>query len=385
MLYKKHFPTIPAYLVTGAIAVGSIVAGFFLPVSISPVYWMVILTVYVFIASWVPVWVILQPRDFINVQILYAGVALLVTGLVVAGIGGAHFGRPAFSMEQVDEGQAAAGGIWPLLFVTVACGAISGFHSLVSSGTTAKQCWMAKHARPTAFGGMLLEALLAAAVIATVAWAFTGTDPVGGFGEYRRLVYGPDSNPVLAFSLSCGRLCENAFGIPVALGSVFGILLVEGFVVTTLDTAIRLNRYLLEELWLVLLGVRMPSFMKRVWFNSAVAVALMFFMASFNAADKIWPIFGSANQLLAAMALLVISMWLLARKRQAWFTLLPAAFMTVTTIAALVILFVDKYLPTGNVLLMVTDVILVLLAISMVVMAIRSLVARQWAQTEVTE
>jgi carbon starvation protein len=380
LLYKKNLRTVPAYLLTGAIAAGSIVAGFYVPVSLSPDVWMGILTVYVFIASAIPVWLILQPRDFINVQILYAGIALLLVGVLAAGFMGAHFERPAFSVEQIEEGNAAGGSMWPMLFVMVACGAISGFHSLVSGGTTAKQCWQVRHARPTAFGGMLLESLLAAAVMGTVVWALS-------FEDYRAIVWptvesGAKSNPILAFAIATGRLCQAGLGIPIGLGCVFGILMVEGFVVTTLDTAVRLNRYLFEELWMTLFGVKAPGFMKRIWFNSLLAVVLMFLMGHYNAFEKIWPIFGSANQLLAAMALLVISLWLLARRRQAWFTILPAAFMTVTTLGALAWLFIYEYLPKANVALMVTDVVLVVLATAMVVMAIRTLVTRRYLTAE---
>jgi len=376
LIYKKNVATWFAYLLTGVIAVASVVVGFYLPVSVNPKWWMIILTGYVWLAAALPVWLILQPRDFTNVQILYAGIALLLVAIIAAGVGGAAFDRPAFSAEQLAEGRDAAGSPWPMLFVLVACGAISGFHSLVSTGTTAKQCWMIKHSRPIAFGGMLLESLLAACVMATVVWGFHGN-----FGEYRALVWptsGSGANPVLAFAISCGRLFNVGLGIPIAIGGVFGILMVEGFVVTTLDSAIRLNRYLFEELWVTLLGRRTPAVMKNSLFNSALAAVLMFLMCWFNAFQKIWPIFGAGNQLLAAMALLVVSMWLLARRRQAWFTLLPAAFMTVTTLAALVYLFYTDYLPKQNSILMVTDVVLILLAGAMIVLAIISLARRRY-------
>jgi len=387
LLYRKRFPTIPAYFLTAGVAVVSIVAGFYLPVSIAPEYWMLILTAYVFIASWVPVWVILQPRDFINVQILYAGVALLLVGILAAGAQGAHFEQPAFSAEQIQEGEGYAGSLWPMLFVMVACGAISGFHSLVAGGTTAKQCWMVKHARPTAFGGMLLESLLAACVMATIVWALTSADPARGMQEYRNLVWPPadsglKSNPVLAFAIAVGRLGHTGLGIPIGLGSVFGILMVEGFVVTTLDTAVRLNRYLFEELWMTLLGLKMPSLMKRVWFNSALAVVLMFVMCYFNAFEKIWPMFGSGNQLLAALVLLVVSMWLLGRRRQAWFAIVPAVFMTVTTLGALVYLFFTEYLPKRNMPLLITDIVLIGLALVMVVMVIRAFATRRYMKPQ---
>jgi len=389
LLYRKNLPTLPAYLLTGAIAVGSIVAGFYLPLSISADWWMVILTIYVFIASAIPVWVILQPRDFTNVQILYAGVALLVVGILAAGLLGERFVRPAVSVEQLQQGNEAAGCLWPMLFVTVACGAISGFHSLVAGGTTAKQCWLIKHSRPIAFGGMLLESLLAAVVLATVVWAWTAS-PNLGFDKYRDLVWpaagsGAKSNPVLGFAIACGMLLQKGLGIPVALGSVFGILMVEGFVVTTLDTAVRLNRYLLEELWLTLIGTRMPGFMKRIWFNSLLAVVLMFVMCYFNAFEKIWHVFGAGNQLLAAMVMLVISMWLMRRKRQAWFAIIPAAFMTLTTVGALVWLFLNKYLPAGNYTLMVADVVLVIMAAAMIGMTLHAFATKRYARTEAVE
>jgi len=382
LIYRKNIATWLAYLMTGVIAVGGIAVGFYLPVSVDPKVWMVILTVYVLAASALPVWAVLQPRDFTNVQILYGGIVLLVVGIVAAGASGARFEQPAFSAEQIADGDALAGSVWPMLFVLIACGAISGFHSLVCGGTTGKQCWEIKHSRPIAFGGMLLESLLATCVMACIVWGLSAAD-------YRDLVYPVASgdNPALAFAIGCGNLFQKGLGIPIAVGSVFGILMIEGFVVTTLDSAIRLNRYLFEELWGTLLGDRLPKALRgntalAVVLNSGLAAALMFLMCYLNAFKAIWPIFGSANQLLAAMALLVISLWLLARKRQAWFTLVPAIFMTLTTLGALTWLFFMKYQPTGNVALMVTDVVLVLLAGAMVVMAIVSLITRRYAKGE---
>lgn len=373
LIYKKNVATWFAYLLTGAIAVASIVIGFRYPVSVGEKTWMVLLTVYVWLASSLPVWIILQPRDFTNVQILYAGIVLLLVAVVAAGVGGAAFDRPAFSAEQLAEGRATAGSPWPMLFVLVACGAISGFHSLVSTGTTAKQCWMIKHSRPIAFGGMLLESLLAACVLATIVWGLS-------FADYRDIVWpaGGGGNPVLAFAVGAGKLCRKGLGIPVGLGSVFGILMVEGFVVTTLDSAVRLNRYLFEELWTTLLGARAPRWLRHPLVNSGLAVTLMFAMCYFNAFQKIWPAFGAANQLLAAMALLVISLWLLARGRQAWFTAVPAVFMTVTTTGALVWLLFHNYLPGGDVALIATDIVLIVLGAAMAVLTVVSLATRRY-------
>jgi carbon starvation protein len=158
--------------------------------------------------------------------------------------------------------------------------------------------------------------------------------------------------------------------------------MVEGFVVTTLDTAVRLNRYLFEELWMTLFGTKMPGLMKRVWFNSLLAVVLMFVMCYFNAFEKIWPMFGSGNQLLAALVLLVISLWLLGRGRQAWFAIIPAIFMTTTTLGALVYLFFTEYLPQRNLPLLVTDIALICMAAVMVVLAIHAFATRRYRKTE---
>ena len=375
LIYRKNIPSWLAFVLTGAIAVGSIIVGFQYPVSVPTTSWMVLLTIYVWLASWIPVWLLLQPRDFTNVQILYGGLALLVIAILAAGFQGATFEQPAFSAAQIRQGQQIAGGIWPMLFVLVACGAISGFHSLVATGTTAKQCWMVRHSRPIAFGGMLLESLLAACVTAAVVWGLS-------FGEYRSIVWpeGHGGNPVLAFAVSVGKLLHRGLGIAPGLGSVFGILMVEGFVVTTLDSSVRLNRYLFEELWITLFGGHAPAVLKHSLFNSGLAAALMFVMCYFNAFEKIWPMFGSGNQLLAALVLLVISLWLLGRGRQAWFAILPAIFMTVTTLGALVYLFFTEYLPQRNLPLLVTNIILICLAGVMVALAIHAFATRRYLQ-----
>lgn len=371
LIYKRNIATWLAYVITGGIAVVSIIIGFQAPLSINPTTWTIILTLYVWLASSVPVWILLQPRDFTNVQILYGGIALLLAAIIAAGAQGATFDEPAFAAEHLQRGSEAAGGVWPMLFVLVACGAISGFHCLVAGGTTSKQCSLVRHSRPIAFGGMLLESLFAACVLAVIVWGLS-------YADYRDLVYpveaGAKSNPVLAFAVGAGRLFHAGLGLPVGVGSIFGILMVEGFVVTTLDSAVRLNRYLFDELWATLLGVRTPGWLKHPLFNSGLAVGLMFVMCYFNAFQKIWPAFGAANQLLAAMALLVISMWLLVRKRRVWFAIIPAAAMTVTTLGALVWLLAYKYIPGHDVALTIAGFVMIVLALAMVGLAVRAFI-----------
>jgi len=273
LLYVRKIKVSYAYLLAFIVCFISVLVGIRYPVNLSPETWMIILSIYVLFAAGVPVWVILQPRDFINVQIMYLGIAGLVLSLVFGGFEGLKLQLPSFNLA---EGTKHLGLIWPMLFITIACGAISGFHALVASGTSSKQVAREKYARTIGYNGMLLESLLAICVLLAVGSALVFTD-------YRNIVW-PEvgrSNPILAFSLGVGNLVNQTFSIPTALGCVFGILMVEGFVVTTLDTAVRLNRYLFEELWGIIFK-KVPSLLKKFIFNSALAVILMWLLAHFN-------------------------------------------------------------------------------------------------------
>jgi carbon starvation protein len=215
---------------------------------------------------------------------------------------------------------------------------------------------------------MLLEGLLAIGVMIAVGCGIL-------FSDYVNIAFptaaGVKANPILAFALGVGGLLDKALGIPPVYGTVFGILMVEGFVITTLDTAVRLNRYLFEELWQVIFR-NVPKIMKSYLFNAFLCVALMYFLAYTNAFAAIWPIFGSANQLLASLALIAVSAWLMKRKKTAMFIVLPAIFMMITTLYSLVSLLANKYLPKHNVALAVTDVALIILSIGVIVLALRS-------------
>ncbi len=265
----------------------------------------------------------------------------------------------------IAQGNKTAGLLWPFLFVTVACGSISGFHSLVAGGTVSKQVTRESHARTIGYGGMILEGVLAVVVLLTLAKGLS-------FDTYVNIVHptaaGVKSNPILAFSLAMGNLLQQGLGLPVYLGTVFGILMVEGFVITTLDTAVRLNRYLFEELWNIIF-TNPPKFLKSYYFNAGLSVAIMFYLSYTNKFQTIWPIFGSANQLLAALTLIAITLWLATQGKKLGFTLLPAIFMILTTLFALYQLLVKKYLPTGNVALTVTDILLFILAIGVVILS----------------
>lgn len=187
-----------------------------------------------------------------------------------------------------------------------------------------------------------------------------------------------NSNPILAFALSMGLMLDKTLGVPTHYGTVFGILMVEGFVVTTLDAAVRLNRYLFEELWNVLFKGTVPAIMRTAWFNSLLSVLLMLWLAWNNAFTMLWPMFATTNQPLAALTLLAVSSWLLKRRRQAWFTIIPAVFMVLTTIAALLLL-IRKFITriqsgaplSGPLTLMVMDLLCLGLAMGVVYLAVR--------------
>ncbi|MBC7363739.1 MAG: carbon starvation protein A [Candidatus Aminicenantes bacterium] len=376
LLYKKRMKTVFAYLIALAIGAISIVLGIHFPVTLSPRTWMIIISIYVLIAAGVPVWVILQPRDFINVQILYGGIILLVLSVLNIGFHGLKVTIPAFNLK---EGIQYLGLVWPMMFCTIACGAISGFHGLVAGGTTCKQLPSEKDARRIGYNAMLLESVLAICVVLAVGAALS-------FSDYKSIVWPTDpavkSNPILGFSLAAGHLFNLGLGIPVALGTIFGILLVEGFVVTTLDAAVRLNRYLFEELWSIVFK-NPPRFLKNYWVNSGIAVLLMWILAYSNAFNVLWPIFGTANQLLAALTLFAVSAWLLLRKKKNWFTLLPGVFMLLTTIASLLILF-KSYLEKNNFILIVADLLLLGLAIGVIILFIRTFSGKNRAPEEAT-
>jgi carbon starvation protein len=363
LVVKRGIPTWLAYVVAFGIAVLSVWFGFRHPVALDPRTWMVLIAIYTLFACQAPVWFILQPRDFVNVQILYAGMAALIVGVVFSGFQGAHI---AFPVANLAVGEAKMGPVWPFLFITISCGAISGFHALVAGGTSSKQLAKETQAKTIGYGGMLLEGLLAVLVLVTIGSAI-------GYDTYMSVAW-PDTgtgNPILAFALSAGYLLNSSVGLSLAFGTVMGILIVEGFLITTLDSAVRLNRYLFEELWKTILP-RPPAITRTFWFNSGLSVFFMLLLAWNQGYKLIWPLFGATNQLLAALTLIGVTVWLHRAGRKSWFTLVPAIAMLLTTSAALTYSLVVKYLPSGNVLLAATDVLLLCLSLGVLILSIRA-------------
>ena len=362
LVYKREINVYLAAVIAIVVCILSVLVGLSYPVRLNTTTWMIILCFYTFLAAGIPVWIILQPRDFTNSFLLYAGIAALFIAGIAAGFKGVTFSAPALN---IAAGTSKLGPIWPFLFITVACGAISGFHCLVAGGTTSKQLSKESDVKKIGYGGMLLEGLLAIGVLVAVGCGIA-------FQDYTNIVFptiaGAKSNPILAFAAGAGGLLDKGLGIPPVYGTIFGILMVEGFVVTTLDTAVRLNRYLFEELWQAIFK-NVPKIMKSYLFNALLCVVLMFILAYKNAFLVIWPIFGSANQLLASLALIAVSVWLVKRKKTAWFTILPAIFMMITTLYSLFVLLIEKYIPKQNIMLSVIDVLLIILSIGVIALA----------------
>ncbi|TRZ78577.1 MAG: carbon starvation protein A [Deltaproteobacteria bacterium] len=364
LVYKRGINVYIASGIAIIVCIASVLVGMEYPVTFNTNTWMIILCFYTLFAAGIPVWIILQPRDFTNSFLLYSGILALFIAAIVAGFKGVTFSAPALN---VAAGTAKLGPIWPFLFITMACGAISGFHCLVAGGTSSKQVSKESDIKKIAYGGMLLEGLLAIGVLVAVGCGLM-------FSDYLNIVFptgpGARSNPILAFAAGAGGLFDKGLGVPPVYGTVFGILLVEGFVVTTLDTAVRLNRYLFEELWQVMFK-NVPKIMKSYLFNALLCVILMYILAYKNAFLVIWPAFGSANQLLASLALIAVSVWLVNRGINALFTVIPALFMMVTTIYSLFVLLIEKYLPKENYMLSAFAVLLIILSMGVIWLAFK--------------
>jgi carbon starvation protein len=320
--------------------------------------WTYLLLGYALAATLLPVWVLLQPRDYLNSFQLFLGMGLLLTGAVV---GGFTLSAPAF-----NPAPAGAPPMFPLLFITIACGAVSGFHSLVASGTTVRQLDRQSHALPIGYGGMLTEGLLATLALLAVA-AGLGAEWQSRYPDW--LTAGKSA--LANFVHGAGTLV-SAVGVPLALAKVFVATVAVGFALTTLDTGARLIRYNLQELgraWRITPLVN-PTL------STLLAVGLIGFFALLKAPDPVtgelksvgallWQLFGASNQLLAALSLLVVSLYLRSLGRPTLYTLLPMCLMLVATLTALVI-GMQGFAAKGNTLLLGVSAVIFALAVWLV-------------------
>jgi len=276
--------------------------------------WGVLILIYCFVASLVPMWALLQPRGYLGGFVLYLSLAV---GLVGVFFGGFAVQQPAF---KTWHAAGATGSLFPFLFVTIACGACSGFHGLVCSGTTSKQIATESDCRTVGYGAMLLEAFVAVIALSTVMIAaqsdLTGKAPGTIYGE------------------GLGRYLALVIGEKHLLfATTFGAMALSTFVFDTLDVSTRLGRYILQELtgWTSKTGAALATA-----FTAFVPLAVLL-GAGEGAYRSFWVLFGTSNQLLAALSLLGISVWLHRGGRKTLFTLLPMAFVMVITLWSLVI------------------------------------------------
>ncbi|NQU11560.1 carbon starvation protein A [bacterium] len=319
--------------------------------------WSIALLLYCFVASILPVWLLLQPRDYLSAFLLFGCLAGGALGAIGAGITGQEVvAYPAFR----GWSEAHLGLLYPALFITVACGAISGFHCMVASGTTSKQLDNERSARPVAYGGMLVEGFLAVVALATV--MILAGKPAAG------------QTPVATFAQGIGRFV-SVFGLSSGVGTTFGLLAVSTFLLTTLDTCTRLARFVFEELT----GLHGHAGRLIGTAVTLVLPAVMVFVAipgpngqPVPAWKAIWPAFGATNQLLGALALLVVYTWLRHEGRRAWFVLIPMVFMFVTTLIALVQLVWQNLLGDGSRFVGGVSLVLGLLSLAVLVNGIRS-------------
>ena len=325
LVYRRNAPMgIASVVGVLAIVVVMAVGMNFHPIYLSAKTWMWIVGIYIAVASVTPVWILLQPRDYLSSFLLYAMLIIAFVGVV-----GAHPNLdefPVFAGFAVDNGNGMQY-MFPVLFTTVACGAISGFHSLVSSGTTSKQLDKESDAKPIAYGGMLLECVLAVLTVCAIGYA-------------RKI--GTTAGATDIFAGGIAGMVAAIPGLAGAQNTLYTLLVLtySAFCLTSLDTATRLARFMFQEFWLepgqtvndVKEGYK--KLMVNPYFATIVTVVLGVALGMSGYA-KIWPLFGAANQLLAGIGLLAVAAWLGRIGRNNKMFLFPMAFMIVVTICSL--------------------------------------------------
>lgn len=326
----------------------SIYLGTKFPIVLGKTEWMLILMGYIFVASVTPVWILLQPRDYLNSFLLYA--------MLLGGFIGVIFMHPTLQLPAMTSFKIGNATLFPILFVTVACGAISGFHSLVGSGTTSKQIDNEKDVRLVGYGAMLIEGVLAVLSIITASYIA---------GDKLKDLLGA-GGPVNVFSNGIGEFMTS-IGIPLSLGKSFTALAISAFALTSLDTATRLARFIFQEFFGKENEAKQPIITNR-FVATGITVALGGALA-FKGWSNIWPLFGSANQLLAALALLSLAVWLKQTKRSYMMAALPMIFMFLVTLVALVQLMMANL---TNYILLFFAVALFVLAIVLIAQSIKA-------------
>lgn len=319
--------------------------------------WFLLCMLYCLAASVLPIWFLETPRDYLSSMIAYAGILVAFIALFIAA---PQIHAPA----HVALMSAKQGPIWPMLFILIACGAVSGFHCIVAGGTTVKQLRCETQARPIGYGSMILEGALAVQVVALVTGGlyFTGT-VLGVDGKslvLPELMADPKSGGAAAvFIRAFAQIVSQ--GLPVfsfSAAMLFGAIILNATLLDTLDTCTRLGRFVLQEA-----GADRFRVLHNRWVSGIVTVLPAVYLGLTGAGETIWPVFGASNQLIAALALLVIAIYLTGIRAPSMYSFIPGVFMLLTTVAALVYQAYGFFCgPKPNTMLGIVCVLLVVLA-----------------------
>lgn len=327
LVYRRRVRLAPATVVALILMFLAIWLGLRRPVTgVGTTWWVFILIAYAYIASVLPVWLLLQPRDYLNAYQLVIGMVLMYIGLFIY--------RPTIAAPAFNTVETGAPPLFPFLFITVACGAISGFHSLVSTGTTSKQLDRESDARPIGYGGMLAEGLLAMVVLLACT---AGVSRAEWFDHYSSWQAASGlAAKMEAFVMGAGTFISKV-GIPIDIARSFIVVMAVGFAMTTLDSGTRLLRYNLEELGE---GLRIRPLRNR-FVAAVIAVVGIAYFSLMTVEGKpagltLWELFGTTNQILAALGLLTVSLLLYRLGKPVVYTLVPMIGMMIMTVTAMI-------------------------------------------------
>ncbi|MCM8760250.1 MAG: carbon starvation protein A [Candidatus Omnitrophica bacterium] len=361
VIYRWHWNYVYATLLALILLVLLFVIGYQFPLSLGQgssvvKLWIIILLLYSFVASITPVNLLLQPRDYISSFILFFGLIFGYAGLVTAR---PYIHTPAY----ISFTASAKGTLWPMMFVIIACGAISGFHSLVASGTTSKQITSEKHAKRIAYGGMLTEGILSILALLSVCAGLFWNSGISSL-DYPLLMEKGDW--IGTFAVGYGQITSRILNYQA--GKTIAIVMINAFVLTTLDTATRITRYISQEVFGYEWNI---NAFKNRYFSTFIVILIAGYLA-FGNWQKLWPVFGASNQLVAGIVLSVAGIFLMKKGKRALTSFIPAIFMFLTTITALIYqaqhFYRDKNYLLGNI-----SLVLVCLAIFFIEESIRKL------------
>lgn len=364
------YAKLPKWVNTGIailMLVAAVALGLAFPMYLSREVWHIIIFIYILIACVVPVWALLQPRDYLNSYLLVFMIIAAVIGIFVA--------NPDCNLEAVTSFNVDGQYLFPILFVTIACGAVSGFHSLVSSGTASKQIKNERDMLPVSFGAMLMESMLAVIALVAVASFAKGEAEAQGFTTQPQIFAGAIANFL------------SAAGLPYSLVFTLINLAVSAFALTSLDSVARVGRLSFQEFFLDEdTDEENMSFVLKIvtnkYFATIITLVLAYLLAKVGYAE-IWPLFGSANQLLSVLALVACAVFLKKTKRQGFMLWFPMAFMMAVTFSALGLTiyrlskaFITTGLNLGNTLQLIFAILLLVLGFIVAIQGVRKLIEK---------